>query len=136
MINIPVAIGELVDRIGILEIKQKQIKDHTKLSHINHEHALLHRALGDWLAKLHPHQNAQLVGLAVALRDVNTVIWNIEDRIRDCERHLDFGEEFVELARGVYHNNDRRAEIKKEINLLVGSGIVEEKSYTDYKHRA
>lgn len=134
MIQTPISVGELVDKLSILGIKKEQIKDEGKLANVNREFSLLHTTFFDQvLQKLPPHKEPQLMGLAVKLRNVNKVIWDIEDGIRECERLKDFGPKFVEYARGVYHNNDERARLKREINDLVGSQIVEEKSYTDYK---
>lgn len=134
MVTTPVSVGELVDKITILGIKQQEIKDDGKLANVNREFSLLQTLFMDEIIKKIPaHKEPQLMGLAVKLRNVNKVIWDIEDGIRECERNRDFGPKFVEFARGVYHNNDERARLKREINDLVGSQIVEEKSYTDYK---
>lgn len=131
--SVPISIGELIDKISILKIKQERIKDHTKLTNINLEHDLLSRILKEITNSLAASQHPQLFGLSVKLKNINMVIWDIEDNIRDHERYKNFGPTFIELARGVYHNNDERAAIKREINEFVGSTIVEEKSYADYK---
>ncbi len=131
--SVPISVGELVDKISILKIKQERIKEPTKLTNINLEHDLLRRILEEITNNLVTSQHPQLFGLSVKLKNINMIIWDIEDDIRDHERRKDFGPTFVELARGVYHNNDERATIKREINEFVGSTIVEEKSYTDYK---
>lgn len=126
-VTIEVGTGELIDKITILQIKDERISDPDKLVNIRHELGVLTKTLdaqvraSDELAKLHAE-----------LRKVNEIIWDIEDDIRECESRKDFGETFIELARGVYHNNDQRAALKKQINLLTGADIIEEKSYTDY----
>jgi len=120
-IVIEIAPGELCDKISILEIKQERIIDHQKLRNVRYELGLLRNAM----VKTSP----QLDVLCQRLKAVNVKLWNIEDAIRMEEMNSSFGTYFVELARAVYHNNDERAAIKKEINLLLGSSIVEEKSY-------
>lgn len=127
MIEIPVSWGELVDKITILEIKSERIADEGKLVNINKELGLLKERLGDLASK------PELLSLTDALREVNSDLWQIEDDIRDCEHAGDFGARFIELARSVYIRNDKRAEIKREINSVLGSALVEEKSYRDYK---
>ncbi len=133
IIEAPVSFGELVDKLSILKIKQDKIKDPTKLANINFEHDKLFEIFEKVYGAMPLSRQPEMYGLAIKLKNVNEKIWDIEDGIRDCERRKDFGQEFVEFARGVYHNNDDRAAIKKEINDFVGSQIVEEKSYTDYK---
>ncbi len=120
---IPGSMGELFDKITILEIKAERIADPAKLKNVNHELALL-QALAGGRGSVSGH--AELVA---ELKTVNEALWDIEDRIRDCEREKDFGPRFVALARAVYQTNDKRAHIKKQINVLSGSDIVEEKSY-------
>lgn len=132
-INAPVSAGDVVDRLSILTIKMVRMKDPVKLENVKREHNLLRELFDKIYTDLAAHLQMQFAGLSVKLRNVNEKIWDIEDGIRDHERNKDFGPSFVELARGVYHNNDERADLKKEINALVGSNIVEEKSYTDYK---
>ncbi|MFM2278540.1 MAG: hypothetical protein RLZZ444_771 [Pseudomonadota bacterium] len=127
MIEIPVSWGELVDKITILEIKSERIADEGKLVNINKELGLLKARLGDLASR------PELLSLTDALRVVNSDLWQIEDDIRDCEHAGDFGPRFIELARSVYIRNDKRAEIKREINAALGSALVEEKSYRDYK---
>jgi hypothetical protein len=126
-IQIDVSPGELVDKITILEIKLQRLGDETARANVRREYDVLERARGSAL-----HGSAELDRLTTELRGVNERLWVIEDDIRDCERARDFGSKFVELARAVYHENDRRAALKREINLLLGSAIIEEKSYAKY----
>jgi hypothetical protein len=126
-IRVEVAAGELIDKITILEIKQQRISHAEKLKNVNAELAELMSAK-HWSL---PGSKA-LDRLTDSLREVNQQLWDIEDDIRDCERRGDFGPKFVELARSVYRRNDRRAELKREINSLVGCRLVEEKSYAKY----
>ncbi len=122
-----ISVGELLDKISILEIKQANIKDQSKLEIINKEHASLKDAL-DKNVKITDEINS----LYEKLKNINTKLWGIEDNKRDCERRKDFGEEFIQLARSVYIENDTRAKIKNEINKLSGSNISEVKSYDKY----
>ncbi len=126
-IEVPVSMGELVDKVTILEIKSERITDPAKLDNVRRELALLNGRLAP-LAKSAPG----LAALKASLRAINEELWRIEDDIRDCERMRDFGSRFVELARAVYRTNDRRAAKKREIDALVGSDLVEEKSYAAY----
>ncbi|RED52386.1 DUF6165 family protein [Aestuariispira insulae] len=126
-ISVPVSWGELIDKITILEIKQCEIKDETALANVRRELAALTSVLEQSGAN-HP----ELAEKKAALLEINRELWGIEDDIRDCERGQDFGDDFIRLARAVYHTNDRRAAVKKEINILLGSELVEEKSYQDY----
>ncbi len=126
-IQIPVSPGELLDKLSILDIKLECIGDEDKLANVRLEHELLSRVWAD--AGL---ETAGIVALRGQLRAINQRLWRIEDKIRDCERRQDFGDHFVSLARSVYVQNDERAEIKKKINLALGSEIVEEKSYAEY----
>ncbi|MBV8474605.1 MAG: hypothetical protein JO234_14400 [Hyphomicrobiales bacterium] len=124
LLAIPGAVGELVDKITILEIKARRIADVDKLANVSRELALLEDQL----------READLSGAALAakkgeLAAVNELLWDIEDEIRVCEKNADFGEGFIALARAVYTTNDRRAAIKREINRLFDSAIVEEKAY-------
>ena len=123
-LQIPGSIGELFDKITVLEIKAERIADPAKLGNVRHELQLL-RALALQCGAGSARQGE----LIAELRQVNEVLWVIEDDIRDCERRQDFGADFIALARAVYKTNDRRAAIKKEINLMHGSAIIEEKSY-------
>tara|TARA_R110000868_G_scaffold24255_12_gene96067 strand:+ start:13153 stop:13548 length:396 start_codon:yes stop_codon:yes gene_type:complete len=122
-----IAPGELIDKITILRIKSERIGDEAKLKNIRTELAILNETL----AKDVPASEA-LSRLDAALQAVNEALWVIEDDIRDCERAGDFGAEFIRLARAVYVTNDKRAALKKDINVLLGSNIVEEKSYAAY----
>jgi hypothetical protein len=119
-ISIPVGLGELYDKISVLEIKSEKITDKEKLAYVNEELSALRET-----AKQFPVDPA----LYAELKDVNSRLWEIEDAIRVEESKKDFGEKFIGLARSVYVTNDRRAEIKKQINLASGSDIVEVKSY-------
>ena len=126
-VTIEVAAGELVDKITILEIKSERIADPAKLANVRTELAVLAAARA---AALPPSPG--LDRLTAELRAVNEALWQIEDDIRDCEAAGDFGPRFVALARSVYRTNDRRAALKREINALTGSRLIEEKSYRDY----
>lgn len=126
-ILIEVGPGELIDKITILEIKSERMSDVEKLRNVRHELGILHAARA-----AHIPATAELARLEARLKEVNEALWVIEDDIRQCEADRDFGEEFVALARSVYKQNDKRAALKKEINLLTGSAIVEEKSYTEF----
>lgn len=127
-IPVPVSPGELIDKITILEIKVRRFRDEAKLRNVRHEL--------DVLASARDHavpESGELTRLTSELRSVNEALWEIEDAIRDCERQSDFGPRFIELARSVYHQNDDRCVLKRQINELVGSEIMEEKGYADYK---
>lgn len=124
---IEVGAGELIDKITILHIKTKRMTDPVKLHNVRHEFDVLDAARRRALPV-----SDELVRLEHALTEVNEALWVIEDDIRACEAERDFGPRFIELARSVYIQNDRRAALKKDINLLCGSSIVEEKSYTDF----
>ncbi|MEX0838653.1 MAG: DUF6165 family protein [Parvibaculum sp.] len=125
---IEVGPGELIDKITILRIKSERMSDAAKLANVRHELDVLEKARAENLA-----DGADLRRLEADLKAVNEALWVIEDDIRQCEADKDFGPAFVELARSVYKQNDRRAALKKEINLLTGSSIVEEKSYTEFE---
>jgi len=124
---IDVSPGELVDKLTILEIKLQRLPDGPARANVRHEYEVLELARSKALAP-----SAELARLSGDLKAVNERLWVIEDDIRDCERAKDFGAEFVELARAVYHENDTRAALKRQINTLLGSAIVEEKSYAKY----
>lgn len=126
-ITIEVAPGELLDKLTILAIKLERIDDPAKRANVKAEFDVLEEA-----KRRAVPASADLERLVAELRAVNEALWEIEDKIRDCERDKDFGPQFVELARAVYHTNDRRAAIKKAINLQLGSHLVEEKSYSAY----
>jgi len=125
---IEVGPGELIDKITILRIKSERMSDAAKLANVRHELDVLEKARAENLA-----DSDGLRRLEAALKAVNEALWVIEDDIRQCEADRDFGTKFVELARAVYKQNDKRAALKKEINLLTGSSIVEEKSYTEFE---
>ena len=122
--KIEVSVGEIVDKLSILKIKKNNIKDETKLININKEYDYLFQIVFDEL-KIEEDDFYNLV-------IINERLWGIEDSIRDKERESLFDSEFIELARSIYFTNDRRAEIKKDINLKYGSLFVEEKSYNKY----
>ena len=126
-ITVEIAPGELIDKITILDIKLARIKDAAKLANVRAEWETLTRARD---AALPP--SAELDAETAALRRANETLWDVEDDIRDCERRRDFGPRFVELARAVYVTNDERARIKRRINEILGSRLVEEKSYAAY----
>lgn len=126
-VAIEISPGELLDRISILEIKRDRIKDPNKLENVRFELAHLRDAAARTLLP-----GAEIGPLTLQLKSINESLWDIEDEIRACEARRDFGTRFIALARSVYRDNDRRAALKKQINVLLGSGIVEEKSYTDY----
>ena len=126
-IRIEVAPGELIDKLTILEIKRERIQDPAKLANVEVERAALQSACDAAIPA-----SPALLALRAQLRGVNARLWDIEDEIRDCEREQDFGPKFVALARAVYRTNDQRSEIKREINLLLGSSLIEEKSYRAY----
>lgn len=127
LIQTPVSPGELIDKITILRIKSEQISDEAKLKNVHIELDFL-----DNVYRNEVPQSDDLEKLDQALQAINQELWNIEDDIRDCERDGDFGETFVKLARAVYFTNDKRADLKKQINTLLGSTLVEEKSYAAY----
>jgi hypothetical protein len=126
-ISVEIAPGELIDKITILEIKLERMTDEEKLRNVRIEWETLSAARDAAAAS-----SDELDALTRDLKEVNEKLWVIEDDIRDCERNGDFGETFVKLARAVYVTNDKRARLKKDINVLLGSRIVEEKSYSDY----
>jgi hypothetical protein len=123
----PVSAGELIDKITILRVKATRIGDPAKEANVRTELALLEE-----IAERELPRSPQLEDLVAQLTEVNAALWDIEDGKRDCERRQDFGPDFVALARRVYIDNDRRAAVKRQINTLVGSEIVEEKSYKPY----
>lgn len=127
VVTIPVSWGELFDKLTILEIKQARIGDRQKLINITKELEALRRVRSD-----HKLPEASLQELIDQLRRINESLWEIEDEIRECERAKDFSKTFIELARSVYKTNDKRAELKLRINRLLGSELVEEKSYEAY----
>jgi hypothetical protein len=126
-IIVEVSVGELLDKISILEIKQDKIKDSEKLSFINNEHSILKSQF-----EKNVKSDDKLKKLFKDLKDINAKLWVIEDDKRDCEKNKDFGEKFIKLSRDVHFLNDARAKIKLEINNHTGSSIKEIKEYTSY----
>ena len=126
-IIVEVSVGELLDKISILEIKQDKIKDSEKLSFINNEHSILKNQL-----EKNVKSDEKLEKLFQDLKDINAKLWVIEDDKRDCEKNKDFGEKFIKLSRDVHFLNDDRAKIKLEMNNHTGSTIKEIKEYTSY----
>jgi hypothetical protein len=120
--KIEVSNGEFLDKLSILEIKISKIQDAEKLKNIENEYAML-KPLGEKLIQTVKSHYDNLL-------KINNLLWNIEDKIRDLERDGDFGEAFIHTARQVYRFNDERAQVKKEINLITNSDIIEEKSYS------
>ncbi len=126
-LQVPVSVGEVLDKITILQIKLAHISDAAKRANIQNElDALLPLVAGDAFT------TDQMQALMAELKSVNEVLWDIEDDIREKEAAKSFDAEFIRLARAVYITNDKRAEIKKQINLATGSALVEEKSYESY----
>ena len=122
-----ISAGELLDKISILEIKLDNVKDKESLIEINKEHESLKKTKNSSLEITKDLQN-----LIDQLKKINMTLWAIEDKKRMCENNKDFGKTFIELARNVYINNDKRAKIKSEINKLLGSNIKEVKKYASY----
>ncbi|HOB84556.1 MAG TPA: DUF6165 family protein [Bacteroidales bacterium] len=122
--RIEVSNGEIIDKLTILQIKLERIKDEQKLKNIRKEYDDLQKKADSVMRRDNP--------LYKALYEVNCELWDIEDHIRDLERRKEFGSDFIETARSVYFKNDRRAELKKEINIVTSSGFTEEKSYEKY----
>ena len=126
-LQVPVSVGEVLDKITILQIKLAHISDANKRVNIQNElDALLPLVAGDGFA------TDEMQGLMAELKSVNEALWDIEDDIREKEAAKSFDAEFIKLARAVYVTNDKRAEIKKQINLATGSALIEEKSYESY----
>ena len=126
-ILVEVSVGELFDKISILEIKKEKIKDPKKLKHINDEYNVLDEQL-----KKNVKSDEKITKLFHTLKEINSKLWVIEDEKRLCEKNSDFGEKFVQLSRNVHLLNDKRANIKLEINNITGSKIKEIKEYTNY----
>ena len=126
-IIVEVSVGELLDKISILEIKQDKIKDPEKLNFINNEHSILKNQFEN-----NVKSDDKLEKLFQDLKDINAKLWVIEDDKRDCEKNKDFGEKFIKLSRDVHFLNDDRAKIKLKINNHTGSAIKEIKEYTSY----
>ena len=126
-IIVEVSVGELLDKISILEIKKEKIKDAEKLKFINKEHSILKNQLDENIKS-----DEKLNNLYQSLKEINSKLWIIEDDKRQCEKEKDFGEKFIKLSRDVHFLNDDRAKIKLEINNHTGSTIKEIKEYTSY----
>ena len=126
LINTPISLGELVDKISILIIKKKNIKDQKKIDYVNKELD----ALQNTLIKYVNYNNIDKY--LNELIDINSKLWKVEDEIRECERNKKFDENFIKLARSVYFTNDERANAKSNINKIFGSELVEVKSYEKY----
>ena len=127
MIKVVLSVGELIDKITILQLKMKFIKNKEQLNNVKNELRTLKPLL-----KENNLETPKINKLLTELYEVNLKLWKIEDKIRDKERQSDFSDEFISLARSVYYTNDKRADIKKKINLISGSELIEEKSYSKY----
>ena len=126
LINTPISLGELVDKISILMIKKKNISDSIKLQHINKELEFLQKTLKKYISE------DEINDFLLKLVNINSKLWDIEDDIRECERKKLFDQTFIDLARSVYFTNDERAKVKNNINKAFGSELVEVKSYEEY----
>ena len=126
LIKTPISLGELVDKISILIIKQKNITDETKLDHVKKELDFLQKTLMNYV------QQEKINNYLENLININSKLWHIEDDIRECERNKLFDQKFIDLARSVYFTNDERAKVKNDINKKFGSELVEVKSYEEY----
>ena len=122
-----ISAGELIDKISILEIKLEKIKNKASQDEINKEYNILKEVQNSSI-----EMTEKLKTLLKEIKEVNLNLWNIEDKLRICEKNKDFGQTFIELARGVYLNNDKRSQIKSKINEVSGSNIKEIKQYVDY----
>jgi len=127
-ILVEIGSGELIDKITILQIKSERMSDAAKLANVRLELSELSAARDASLPA-----SDELEALSAQLKGINEALWVIEDDIRACEAEKDFGEKFIALARAVYVTNDQRAAVKKQINLLTGAKIIEEKSYTEFE---
>ncbi len=127
MIKVVLSVGELIDKITILQLKMKFIKNKEQLKNIRNELGTLKPLL-----KENNLETPKINELFAELYEINLELWKIEDKIREKERQSDFSDEFISLARSVYFTNDKRADIKKKINLISGSELIEEKSYAKY----
>ena len=126
LINTPISLGELVDKISILMIKKKNISDSIKLQHVNTELEFLQITLNKYISE------EEINEFLLKLVNINSKLWDIEDDIRECERKKLFDQTFIDLARSVYFTNDERAKVKNDINKTFGSELVEVKSYEEY----
>ncbi|HQW82082.1 MAG TPA: DUF6165 family protein [Pseudomonadota bacterium] len=128
LIHVPVSFGELLDKIAILEIKSERMRDPAKLANVRRE---LDELSATWSQSA--EAKIDIADLLAALKAVNQRLWVIEDDIRIKESKQEFDAEFIRLARAVYVENDERARVKREINIRLGSALIEEKSYQDYR---
>ena len=126
LINTPISLGELVDKISILMIKKKNISDSIKLEHVAKELEFLQKTLKEYISE------DKINKFIEELVNINSKLWKIEDDIRECERNKLFDQTFIDLARSVYFTNDERAKVKNDINKTFGSELVEVKSYEEY----
>ena len=126
LINTPISLGELVDKISILMIKKNNISDSIKLQHVNKELEFLQKTLKKYISE------DEINKFLLKLVNINSKLWDIEDDIRECERKKLFDQTFIDLARSVYFTNDERAKVKNDINKTFGSELVEVKSYEEY----
>ena len=126
LINTPISLGELVDKISILMIKKKNISELIKLQHVNKELEFLQKTLKKYISE------EEINEFLLKLVNINSKLWDIEDDIRECERKKLFDQTFIDLARSVYFTNDERAKVKNDINKIFGSELVEVKSYEEY----
>ena len=126
LINTPISLGELVDKISILMIKKKNISDSIKLQHVKKELEFLQKTLKKYISE------DEINEFLIKLVNINSKLWDIEDDIRECERKKLFDQTFIDLARSVYFTNDERAKVKNDINKTFGSELVEVKSYEEY----
>lgn len=124
--KVEVSTGELLDKVTILLLKKEFISDKDKLDNINKEYGTLYQTIEEFL------YDEQVYNLYNSLLEVNRALWHIEDKLREKERYKEFNQEFIELARDVYFTNDKRAQIKKQINIITNSELIEEKSYEQY----
>ena len=122
-----ISAGELLDKISILEIKLEKITDKNSKEEIKKEYKILKRIQNSSI-----NLDAKIKELFNSIKEINTKLWNVDDKLRVCENNKDFGKDFIELAREVYFNNDKRAKIKKEMNKILGSNIREIKQYIKY----
>ena len=126
LVNTPISLGELVDKISILMVKKKNISDAEKLKQVTKELDFLQKTMKNHVS------NLEIENYLKGLIDINSQLWVIEDEIRNCERNKKFDQEFIKLARSVYFTNDKRAKLKLDINKEFGSELVEVKSYEEY----
>ena len=126
LINTPISLGELVDKISILMIKKKNISDSIKIDHVTKELEFLQKTLKKYISE------DEINEFLLKLVNINSKLWDIEDDIRECERKKLFDQTFIDLARSVYFTNDERAKVKNDINKTFGSELVEVKSYEEY----